>query len=40
MVDPFAHKRFDSKTANSEKKFKTLDKGMNLKVMETKIKIK
>jgi len=40
IADLFGQKCFDSKAADLEKKFKTLDKGMNLKVMETKIKIK
>ena len=38
VVDIFAPKRFDSTAANFEKKFKKIDKGMILKVIERKNK--
>ena len=40
MVDIFTPSRFDAKAADFEKKFKILDKGMILKVIERKYKDK
>ena len=39
MVDLFVPRRVDSKAVDFEKKFKELDKGMILKIIERKIKM-